>query len=143
MLKYYDTIKTPLGSKSNLKLNNKSDWFIQTPPGHISIINNKLIFRINYNKHDYTIFLNKLNEINKEWKDIHFPNGKQKIIKMCPEHIEVKITDNTEVFDKYNNIGYIKDIYDKQLMLLITTPNIWISKKQYGNTWQILQIKYA
>ena len=143
MLKYYDPIKTPLGSKSNLKLNNKSDWFIQTPPGYMDIINNNLIFRVDYNKQEYSIFLNKLNEVNKEWKDIHFPNGKQKIIKMCPEYIEVKITDHTEAFDKYNNIGYIKDIYDKQLMLLITTPNIWISKKYYGNTWEILQIKYT
>ena len=143
MLKYYDPIKTRLGSKSNLKLNNKSDWFIQTPPGYISIINNNLIFRSEYTKQEYTTFLNKLNGINKEWKDTHFPNSKQKMVKMSPEHIEVKITDHTEVFDKYNNIGYIKDMSNKRLMLLITTPNIWISKKHYGNTWEVLQIKYA
>jgi len=142
MLKYNKIIKTPIGSKSTLLLNG-NNWFIQTPPGRISLVNDKLVFKTTIDKEDYNIFLSKLNEINKEWKDIHFPNGKQKIINTNPKHLIIKTNDNTEFFDSYHYLSSIKNLCNKELMLIITTPNIWISKKQYGNTWDVLQVMYT
>jgi len=142
MIKYHELVKTPIGSKSKLLLNG-NNWFIQTPPGRINLVNDKLIFNTSINIDKYTIFLSKLNEINKEWKDINFPNGKQKVIITNPKHITIKINDNTEFFDKHHYLSNANSLCNKELMLIITTPNIWISKKQYGNTWDILQVMYT
>jgi|TARA_B110001452_G_scaffold264191_1_gene266810 hypothetical protein len=142
MLEYHELIKTPIGSKSMLLLNSNK-WFIQTPPGHITLVKDKLIFKTTTDKEEYNIFISKLNEINKEWKDVHFPNGKQKSIIMNSKHIIIKTNDNTEFFDKHHYLSNVKNLCKKELILIITTPNIWISKKQYGNTWNILQVIYT
>lgn len=141
MLEYHELIKTPIGSKSKL-LSNGTNWFIQTPPGRISVVKDKLVFKTTFDKKEYNMFLSKLNEINKEWKEIHFPNGKQKSIIMNPKHIFIKTNDNTEFFDKHHYLSNATSMCNKELMLILTTPNIWISKKQYGNTWDVLQVMY-
>ena len=141
MLEYHELIKTPIGSKSKLLLNG-NHWFIQTPPGRINLVKDKLIFETIADNEKYTIFLSKLNEINKEWKDIHFPNGKQKVIITTPKHLIIKMNDNTEFFDKHHYLSNVSNLCNKELILILTTPNIWISKKQYGNTWDILQVMY-
>jgi hypothetical protein len=141
MLEYHELIKTPIGSKSKL-LSNGNNWFIQTPPGRISLVKDKLVFKTIIDNVKYNLFLSKLNEINKEWKEIHFPNGKQKSIIIHPNHITIKLNDNTEFFDKHHYLSNATSLYNKELMLILTTSNIWISKKQYGNTWDVLQVMY-
>ena len=141
MLEYHELINTPIGSKSKL-LSNGNNWFIQTPPGRISLVKDKLVFKTIFDNEKYNIFLSKLNEINKEWKEIYFPSGKQKIIIMNPKHIIIKTNNNTEFFDKHHHLSNVTNLYNKELILILTTPNIWISKKQYGNTWDVLQVMY-
>jgi len=142
MLEYHELIKTPIGSKSKLLMNG-NNWFIQTPPGRISLVKDKFIFKTIIENDKYNVFLSKLNEINKEWKDIYFPSGKQKSIIMNSKHIFIKTNDNTEFFDKYHYLSNAINLCNKDLMLILTTPNIWISKKHYGNTWDILQVMYT
>ena len=141
MLEYHELINTPIGSKSKLLLNG-NNWFIQTPPGRISLVKDKLVFKTIFDNEKYNIFLSKLNEINKEWKEIYFPSGKQKIIIMNPKHIIIKTNNNTEFFDKHHHLSNVSNLCNKELILILTTPNIWISKKQYGNTWDVLQVMY-
>ena len=144
MLDYSEPISTPLGQSSIIKLEKGDNWHVQTPKGLICS-KNKNTLEVEFDSEDINFrafenFIENIRIKNKEWKDKIDIKLKHKERKQNLRMFECNINNNTEYFDKNKNICNNDLIHGQCVILIITTPRVWLSKKNYGNTWEIKQI---
>ena len=144
VLEYLEPTSSPLGKSSKITLNGKSDWFVQTPKGVIcSIDKDKLEIEFETLDNNYKGFQGFMKSIgikNREWKNKINQTSKHKEKNQKLTLFECIITKDTEYYNSDKCIHDNKLIPGQCVILVITTPCVWISKKNFGNTWEIKQL---
>jgi len=141
---YMQPHSTPLGQTSNLVSSIAKDWEIQSPVAEIRSLENKelqLVFDptdVSYN--GFVQFMREIDTGNKHWKDKYFPTSKQKQL-TAGTKFECKLLPKTDVFDSNGCMSDLSKLAPNQrVIVMLTTPSVWISKRNYGNTWSAHQI---
>jgi len=141
---YLQPHSTPLGQTSDLVSSLSNDWEIQSPVGEIlSLENKELQLVFDTNDANYSGFMRFMCEIdggNKHWKDKYFPTSKQKQL-TAGTKFSCKLLPKTDVFDPKGGMSDHTKLAPKQrVIVMLKTPSVWISKRNYGNTWSAMQI---
>lgn len=141
---YLQPHSTPLGQTSDLVSSLAKDWEIQSPVGEILSLENKelqLVFDTNdVNYQGFVGFMREIDTGNKLWKDKYFPTSKQKQL-TARTKFDCKLVSKTDVFDSKGCMSDHTKLAPKQrVIVMLKTPSVWISKRNYGNTWSVGQI---
>lgn len=143
-LSYLKPYSTPLGQVSDLVASNTKEWEIQSPVGEIlSVDNNELLLLFDPTDVNYPGFVQFMHTVdtgNKQWRERYFPKSKQKQLSVGMK-FECKLHQNTDIFDCSGCMSdHTKLSPKKRVIVMLRTPSVWISKRNYGNTWSAYQI---
>ena len=143
-LSYLKPYSTPLGQISDLVASNTKEWKIQSPVAEIlSLDNNELLLLFDPTDVNYSGFVQFMHDIdtgNKQWRDKYFPTSKHKQLTTGMK-FDCKLHPTTDIFDASGCMSDHTKLLPKQrVVVMLKTPSVWISKRNYGNTWSAHQI---